>query len=321
VRKELLWAAVIGISFGLIIAFGVWRINSSLKPGSTSTPSPNPNSAATEFKIALAKPAGGDVVTASPVTVSGITKSLTWVTVSGEAGDYTLQSDETGVFTQEVELVPGVNQIKITAFDREGNQSREKVLVVYSSVFQEKAFPTPTPNINASSETEIRQKVAEKVAQALNQPKAYLGVVTDIADSTIQIKTPESQIDQVSVADKNLTVVNTKGNTSKQVKLTDIAIGDFIVAMGYVNGNQVLSAQRILITDPVTEPKINAFMGKIADITNPTPTSKTTAQSFSSGKFVATKLTNIGGNDLLIYVTDSSPTTPLVRSIFVIQKS
>jgi hypothetical protein len=335
VRKELLWAVVVGISFGLIIAFGAWRINSSLKTNPTSTPSPT-NSATSEFKIVLAKPGENDVVTTSPVTVSGITKAVSWVTLSGEKGDYTLQSDSDGTFTQDIDLIPGVNQIKITAFDKDGNQSLQKVLVVYSSIFQEKTFPTPTPNANASGETEIRQKVAEKVAQALNQPKAYIGVVTDIADSTIQIKTTDSQIEQISIADQNITVINAKGTNSKQVKLTDIAIGDFIVAMGYIDGNSVLDAQRILITDPAGEPKINAAMGRVTDTsknsasvanlkdnqtTSLTPGAKTTIQSFSAGKFVATKLSNIGSGDVLIYVIDSSPTTPVVRSIFVIQKS
>jgi len=333
-RKELFWAGIIGISFGLIIAFGAWRItltNSTV----TQTPSPTPRPHTSEFKITLDKPEDKDVVTESHVTVSGITKALTWITVSGEKGDYIVQSDESGVFSQDVDLTGGVNQIKVTAFDPQGTQSIQKVLVVYSSTFVAATVPTPTPGDN-STESAIRANVQQKVLAAMNKPKAYLGVVTDIADSTIQIKTNEGEIKQISTVNGNVSVINVKGTNNKTVKITDIAIGDYIVAMGYVNSSSVLSAQRILITDPVTDPKIDSFYGKVSDASKKTitvsgikngqstvvtPGTKTIIEAFASGKFVTTKLSNIGSGDSVIYTTDSSTNTPTVRSIFVILKA
>jgi hypothetical protein len=41
-----------------------------------------------------------------------------------------------------------------------------------------------------------------------------------------------------------------------EVKSIDIAIGDYIVAMGFVNGNKVLLAKRILIASPLIENNI-----------------------------------------------------------------
>ncbi len=331
-RKELVWAGVIGIAFGLVIAFGAWRINSSLKPkGAKTQASPAPN-VVSEFKIALAKPENNDVVTEDSITVSGITKAGSWLTISGESDDYIIQADQKGVFEQDVNLTSGVNQIKLTAFDPKGNQSIEKVLVVYSSAFQKKTVPSPTGD--ASSESTIREKVAEKVAEALNKPKAYIGVVTDIADSTIQIKTLESEIKQISIAGDGITVVNSKGTSTKAVKLTDIAIGDFIVAMGYVNSNSVLSAQRILITQPVEEPKISAFYGKVTDSSSKsltlaalkdgretvvTPGAKTNIFSYKDGKVTRIKLTVINEGDLIIFVSDQSSDTPKIRTIFMVQ--
>lgn len=333
-RKELVWAAAIGIIFGLIIAFGAWRISS--KTGATKTESsPTPVPVTGELKITLNKPEDGDVITEDFITVSGITKPLSWLTLSGEKGDYIIQAGDDGVFIQDVDLSAGVNWIRVTAFDSKGAQSTEKVLVVYSSSFQEKSLPSPTPSDN-STESAIRQKIAEKVADALNKPKAYIGVVTDIADSTIQIKTLASEIKQVATSEEGITVINQKGTNNKSVKLTDIAIGDFIVAMGYVNSRSVLSAQRILITDPITEPKISASYGKVSETNKKsitvnsltsgdgqvvTPGTKTDIEVYESGKFILTKLINISVGDLVIYVTDSSSDTPTVRSIFVIQKS
>ncbi len=332
-RKELVWVAVIGISFGLIIAFGVYRINASIKPNLPALQnSPKPKEAGSEFKIALNKPENGDVLTQDSVTVSGITKALAWITVSGESGDYIIQSDEKGLFSQEVKLTSGINQIKLTAFDPQGLKSIEKVLVIYSSAFQEKSFATPAPQ-TASGESGVRDKVAQKVAEALNKPKAFVGVVTDIADSTIQIKSLESEIKQISTADEAITVVNSKGTTSKIVKLTDIAIGDFIVAMGYVNSNSVLLAQRILITDPISEPKINASLGKVTETTKKvmtiaslkdsqnseiSPDSKTAFERLLSGKAERAKLTDVTQGDLIIYVSATGEDSDKIRSVFIV---
>ena len=332
-RRELIWVIVIGISFGLIIAFGVWRINSSLngsKPnGPVATPSSvNPEE---EFKITLTTPENDDVVTISPITVSGITKPLTWIVASGEQGDYILQSDEKGIFTQDVNLEPGVNRIGITAFDPKGAQSVQKVLVVYSSVFQLNTIAPSAPQGSATGDTAIMEKVAEKVAAALDRPKAYLGVVTDITNTTIEIKSPESQIEQIAIGASGIAVVNTKGTTSKIVKLTDIAIGDFIVAMGYVNGDSVLKAQRILITDPLENTSLSLSIGKVtkttvrsltvADAINGeetivTPGKNTLIAAFADGKTTSIKIAAIKADDIVIYVTDTSGTSPVIRSIF-----
>ena len=337
-RREIIWVVVIGISFGLIIAFGVWRINSSLNGSKPANPEATPSSQnpGAEFKITLSTPEDNNVVTASPVTVSGITKPLAWVVISGEKGDYILQSDEKGIFTQDVNLEPGTNQIRLTAFDPTGTQSTQKVLVVYSSAFQLKTVTTSTPAGEASGDAAIREKVAQKVAAAMNQPKAYLGVVTDITSSTIQIKNPESQIEQIAAEDGGITVVNAKGTTSKQVKLTDIAIGDFIVAMGYVNGDKVLRAQRILITDPLKDAGLSVSIGKVtkttakaltvADATKGeesiiTPSKNTVIMSFLKGKTNSIKIAGVKVDDLIIYVTDQSATSPFIRSIFDIGTS
>lgn len=329
-RRELVWAGAIGISFGLIIAFGAWRINSSLKSKSVA-PTPTPNSQNIgAVTITLDKPEDNDVVTTTPITVSGITKPLSWLTVSGEKGDYIIQSDETGVFSQDVDLLGGVNQIKITVFDSLGNQSFQKVLVIYSSSFQLTVVATPTPG-TSTSESDIRANVAQKVAQALSHPKAYIGTVTDIADSTIQIKTPDSQIEQISIGGDSITVMNVKGTNNKQIKLTDIAIGDFIVAMGYVNSNSVLTAQRILVSDPITAPDISVSIAKVTSNNKKalsvaslkdnqqaavTPDKNTALESYSNGKTKNIKLADVSQGDMVIYVIDSSGNSPIVRSIF-----
>lgn len=339
-RKEVLWAIAAGIILGLLVAFGVWRINSTLSGNknrdiSQATPTPQPAPFG-EFKIVLDKPEENDVVTENSVAVSGLTKPLSWITLSGENGDYTVQSDTTGAFLQDVDLIPGVNQIKVTAFNSVGLQSVTEVLVVYSSSFQIRILPTGSPTGEASGTSDIRQKVAQDVANTLSRPKAYIGTVTDITDSTVQIKTRASEIKQISVKADSTTVINSVGTVSKTVKTADIAIGDFVVAMGYVNTNSVLSAQRILITDPVTEPKINVSQAKVVNVIKKVltvslvsnnsqdtvqPDVNTDIKATADGKSNTIKFANIGAGDLIIYVvTTDSKNVSSVRSIFQLQK-
>ncbi len=323
-RKEVIWAIIAGVGFGLVIAFGAYRVNSSLKKQDNNnvnaSPTPKANGAS-EFKIILNKPENEDVVVENTVTVSGITKPLSFITVSGESGDYISKSDEKGLFEEDVDLVASVNQIKIIAFDPAGAQSIEKVLVVYSSSFEKKTT-LPEASESSDSASSIREKVQAKVEELLNKPKAYLGVVTDIADLTIQVRTKESEIRQISVLDKDgIAVVKDDGKTTKTVKFTDIAIGDFIVAMGYKNGNQVLSAQRILITPQITEPKIDVVIGKSEDLLiTLKPTLQTQVLSFSEGKVSKIKAASIENNDQIIYVATENNSKSSLRTVFVLSQ-
>jgi len=322
-------AGIIGILFGLIIGFGSWRVRTSMKPKVNSTPTPTPQIVG-EFKITLDKPEEDDVVTGIPIIVSGITRPLTWLIFSGENSDYIAQSDNQGVFSQNVDLTSGVNQIKVTGMDLKGNQTSQKVLVVYSASFQQ-ANSSATPTTSGTGSADINKTVADRFAQASNKPKAYIGTVTDIADSTIQIKTTDSQIEQIAIGGDGITVVNTKGTTNKALKLTDIAIGDFIVAMGYVNSKSVLTAQRILVTDPVIAKTIVVSMSKAVSATKKvlnvteikdsqnvtiTPDKNTDITSFSNGITKMVKLTDIKADDLIITVSDTTGNPPLIRCIF-----
>ena len=292
-RKEVVWAIIAGIGFGLVIAYGAWRVNLTLNQQNNKTaPSPTPIPTGTsEFKITLNKPENEDVVTEDSTLVTGITRAFSSIVISAEGEDYFTQANEKGGFEVAVNLEAGVNQIKITVFDPNGSASSEKVLVVYSSAFE------ATPNSKA---------------------KAYLGVVTDIADNTIQIKTNTSEIRQTSTNKDDVIVVKDDGKTTKTVKFTDVAIGDFIVAMGYVGPNLVLSAQRILITPQITDPEIAVDLGVGKDVI----TAKTTqVYLYEDGKVVKEKLTSIEDEDKVITVSATVNKKATLRTVFIISQN
>lgn len=315
-RKEILWAIIAGIIFGLVVAYGAYRINTKIKDQKIIS-SPTPKSQiSNEFKITLNQPENEDVVTESKITIEGITKPQSFIIVSGENEDYITQTGNNGVFQKEINLVAGVNTIRITAYDTSGGQSVEKVLVVYSSSFEKRGDLTGNKETTESAST-IREKVQAKVDELLYRPKAYLGIVTDIAETNIQIKTKNGEIRQVSAQDEKISIIKDDGKTSKIVNLTDIAIGDFIVAMGYINGNKVLSAQRILITPNIVEPQIEVVSTTFGELPEElVPTSKTLIYSYKDNASTKIRLTDLEDQSNVIYISLEINSKPTLRTIF-----
>ena len=135
-RKEIIFAILAGITFGLIIAFGVWRANVALRPDGVSTTAPEDTTPAqSDFGITIAKPQDYQIVTSSSVILTGISKPNVWIVISAEEEDYVEKTDESGEFEIEIDVVGGVNEIIITAFDTNGAETQEKLTLIYSSEF------------------------------------------------------------------------------------------------------------------------------------------------------------------------------------------
>lgn len=243
-RKEILFAIIAGGAIGLLVAFGVWKVNFNLKGTSTKTSNaPTPTSTTSDkqevFKIILEKPVNKQVITETPVLVSGITKPNTYVVVSGENGDGIMNSSASGSFNSNVDLTGGANQIGIMAFDTDGNSAKANLTVIYSGQYTQDASNSA-------------------------QPQAYIGTVTDISNSVIQIKNDMGDIEQIS-GTANASYIDTRNNTTKQIKATDVAIGDYLIAMGIKDGNNILTSSRLLVTDPLAPTKRTSFYGVVTD--------------------------------------------------------
>lgn len=329
-RKEFLWAGIIGITFGLILAFGAWRVKSTVTTKNILTPSPTPQAGVEKNRITLNKPRNLDVITASPYVVSGITKSSSWVVISIGNTDYLTKSETDGSFSVEIKPEAGINQIKATSVSDQGSSSTQEVLAVYSPSFQAESQTDSTKD----QKSEIDSEVSLKLAQAENPPKAYIGIVTDISDSTIQIKSTDSQIQQIATDKYDVSVVDTKSSVSKSIKLTDIGIGDHVVAMGYVNGNNVLNAKRILVSNAVADTQITVSVQKVESVskkslilsptsggeaTTITPDKNTKIKSFSEEGIKDIKISDIAASDMVIAVLDTTGTPPLSRAVFNIE--
>lgn len=138
-RKEVIFIIFSGVFLGLVVAYGFWRANSSLKPNSKSISDiqtqQNQANSQEEFILSIAEPKENEVITQDKANVSGITRPKAWVTISAEEEDYILQANESGVFDQEVKLIGGVNQLIIHSLDEHGDKNEHTLTLVYSSEF------------------------------------------------------------------------------------------------------------------------------------------------------------------------------------------
>lgn len=289
-KKEVVFAILAGGALGLVIAFGVWRANSALKPANTNnqtvvqTPSPQGN-----VELSIIKPENLVVVTTASVEVTGSTIPNALVAISAEEKDYVVVADNKGSFSQTVSLTGGLNEIKVFSFDVNDGVRQKDLLVVYSSEFAKFLSDGSTTSASGSAEVStstdsVRQKVNEKISLIEKSPTAYIGTVTDITDSNIQIKDQNGEIQQIAT-DKDQTDYVKNIDTAKTIESTDLAIGDFVIAMGLKNGNKVLDGKRIVVTEPFKSSTRTAIFGSITDITKKVVTLKDNSEKETSVTF------------------------------------
>lgn len=138
-RKEILFAILAGALFGLIIAFGIWKANSSLKPEGISDTNTEPQSLSSpqpsHSGITLVTPENYDVVDKDTLSIKGATLPDTWIAIQSEKQDYVIKSDNNGSFAQDVALITGINEVVISVLSDNQNKIEKKVVVIYSSEF------------------------------------------------------------------------------------------------------------------------------------------------------------------------------------------
>lgn len=113
----------------------------------------------------------------------------------------------------------------------------------------------------STSSDEIRKRVQEKISQASQKPKGYLGTITDISTNTIQAKKfsfgKESQktgdIIQIKISETTKIIDNKE--TTKPIKFQELAIGDFAIFMGKEINGGALEAGRIVLIKPINQTK------------------------------------------------------------------
>lgn len=323
-RKELFLAIFAGSVLGLILAFGIWRANSVFKQPSKNGKTAITATPAADFKIVIAKPLNNQVLGETPITISGVTKSSAYIVAAGEESDSIATAEKDGKFSVETDLGGGANQIKVFAFEENGSAAEAKLTLVYSTEFA-KDGQNSEEDKTATTSDEVRQKVIEKLQDTTKPGVAVYGVVTDITDGTIQIKSQSGEIQQIGFSKD--AVFLKSGKTTKTIKSNEVAIGDFIIAMGTKTGN-AFAATRILVTDALVDSQMTAQFGKLTvigknklTIKNPKSEEEIIINTDANTTFTALdtklkikKMTDLDEGDWVIIIGQNS-----ARTVFVVK--
>lgn len=87
----------------------------------TTTPTPEP------FFLLVTEPIGDSVVSSSPVTVTGSTTPDAVVSINGESTEVDIE----GIFSAQITLVEGPNEIEVVASNLQGDQENVILAIIY----------------------------------------------------------------------------------------------------------------------------------------------------------------------------------------------
>lgn len=114
------------------------------------------------------------------------------------------------------------------------------------------------------------EKTVEKVkgiidsAEEKAKKRAFFGSLKNVTTSTLLIDA-EDEVKQASFSAETKFV----GEDRDTIQAEDLAVGDYLIAMGYVNGNDVLDTARVVVVDePDPLPKTQVLWGEITQIDN-----------------------------------------------------
>jgi len=135
-QKEVFLAIFIGFIIGLAITFGVWQANQVIKTANSPTPGVTSEPTISEVsqpKLNLSSPANDFLSKEKKVSLAGNYAPNSFISVIFETGEKIVETDETGAFETEIDLILGENQIEVQGLTKEGSSEKQTLTIVYST--------------------------------------------------------------------------------------------------------------------------------------------------------------------------------------------
>jgi len=121
---------------------------------------------------------------------------------------------------------------------------------------------TPTDEIDPEIKEKVQERI-EAIQESGSKKAAYFGIITDVSNSILTIESGKGE--RKIKTDEETDFLGEKGQA---IKLDDLEIEDFVIALGYLETDGLLLGKRISVLaeepEPV-EPK-EAVYGEVADI-------------------------------------------------------
>ncbi|MAG59597.1 hypothetical protein CMO96_02290 [Candidatus Woesebacteria bacterium] len=133
---------------------------------------------------------------------------------------------------------------------------------------QEATGPAETPITDS-----VRDKVRKTIENLVRKPKAVVGNLTDISDSTLQIESKDAKTFMVATTEDTVYLRITNDKRS-EIEFEDLVLLDFVIAMGHRNGNDVLEAVRVVTYDKSPISVGSAIYGTVQEVGKTTLTVK-----------------------------------------------
>lgn len=156
-KKEALFAIIIGVLLGLGITYGIYRFSNQNARSpvnsieqATITPSPTPSSE----KLLITSPKDGSVLSDTNLRMSGTAESNEMIVIFVNNNEYFTKADDIGAFAQDLQLDNGGNRIEVTAINQSGNQKVVTLDVVVSTASLEETAPVASDSAKTEEDDE-----------------------------------------------------------------------------------------------------------------------------------------------------------------------
>jgi hypothetical protein len=146
-KKELLLAIVIGLTFGLIITYGIYRARMTLsQPPRTSQSSPTPTALPEDnsANLRIVSPEDESVQSDKTITVAGATLPNSHVVIFINDDENITTADASGNFSIQGTLEAGSNVITVHVLDENGVTTVQERTVILVSSPSESQAATPS---------------------------------------------------------------------------------------------------------------------------------------------------------------------------------
>jgi hypothetical protein len=138
-KKEVFFAILLGLSFGLIVTYGIYRASQADTQQqlanileTTNLPLVN-DSDSSISTIVINSPPNESIVDEKRQTIAGTTHSNSFVVIYVNETPYITTTDQAGAFSLSADLRLGSNVIGIHALDENGQETISEIVVGYTT--------------------------------------------------------------------------------------------------------------------------------------------------------------------------------------------
>ena len=264
-RKEVIFAIIIGLALGGVILYGLQLANRSAKEAASAAGTPGAVVApatltpAVESRLTISEPLDHAVVNTAAIKISGKTSPASAIAIESEDDDVLLTVDSSGNFSTDFALTGGENLIKVTVLLPDQKTETSEISIIYTTA--KLASPAPTDSadtpIASDSQTIVNQTTEEILKNAKERSKqteaaldakadrnrlvGYAGSISDINQGVFSLDSRDTTL-QISY-----TASTTIVKEGLALKPELLAVGDTALAIGNLTGPDILAAKRIVI--------------------------------------------------------------------------